>query len=195
MLWKNASSSSSVGGSNAGMGSVLGSAIGSGVNLLSAMSASSLLGGGGHNHNYAPLERTSNAYVPKIPAIKGSAGADGVDIHNSENKTKTVQEIRQERKVEIRRQIKAVLNKLAPEKFRNHCEALCKVEIKTAQELAVLVEEIFEKAVTQHNYCEMYCDMCMVLRSKYPEFPDEDEAVNDTNSFTRLLLNQCQEEF
>ena len=92
---------------------------------------------------------------------------------------------------------KSVLNKLTPERFEKLTKALAGLPITCADDLKLLANEVFEKAVSEHGYCEMYSDMCMVLRSKYPEFPDPRTAGGDGAkfNFTRALLNRAQIEF
>eukprot|EP00392_Amoebophrya_sp_AT5.2_P007613 g7628.t1 len=93
---------------------------------------------------------------------------------------------------DIQRQVTAILNKLAPERFKKLCETMAALPVKGASDLEVVALEIFDKATTQTAYCEMYSDMCMVLRSRYPEFPLPDGT---SFTFTRALLNRAQQEF
>ncbi|CAD7941745.1 unnamed protein product [Amoebophrya sp. A120] len=73
----------------------------------------------------------------------------------------------------IQRQVTAVLNKLAPERFKKLCETMAALPIRSAADLDTVAREVFDKAVSQPTYCEMYSDMCMVLRTRYPEFPQD----------------------
>ncbi|CAD7929714.1 unnamed protein product [Amoebophrya sp. A25] len=93
---------------------------------------------------------------------------------------------------ETQRQVNGILNKLAPERFKKLCETLASLSVKSEGELEIVATEIFEKAVSQGAYCEMYSDMCMVLRSRFPEFPRDDGT---SFNFTRALLNRAQQEF
>ncbi|XP_019179592.1 PREDICTED: eukaryotic translation initiation factor 4G-like isoform X3 [Ipomoea nil] len=57
--------------------------------------------------------------------------------------------------------------------------------------LSGLCSQIFNKAVMVPEFSEMFADIFYRLSSMLPEF----YVNNETYSFKRLLLNQCQEEF
>ncbi|KAL0374227.1 UNVERIFIED_CONTAM: Eukaryotic translation initiation factor 4G [Sesamum radiatum] len=51
--------------------------------------------------------------------------------------------------------------------------------------------EIFDKALMEPTFCEMYADFCFHLAADLPDLSVENEKI----TFKRLLLNKCQEEF
>ncbi|KAL0380035.1 UNVERIFIED_CONTAM: Eukaryotic translation initiation factor 4G [Sesamum angustifolium] len=51
--------------------------------------------------------------------------------------------------------------------------------------------EIFDKALMEPTFCEMYANFCFHLAADLPDLSDENERI----TFKRLLLNKCQEEF
>ncbi|KHG17175.1 Eukaryotic translation initiation factor 4G -like protein [Gossypium arboreum] len=71
------------------------------------------------------------------------------------------------------RQLKAILNKLTPQNFEK------------------LFEQIFDKALMEPTFCEMYANFCYHLAGELPDFREDNEKI----TFKRLLLNKCQEEF
>jgi hypothetical protein len=117
-----------------------------------------------------------------------------IKLHKSENAYK-VGKADDEGGV-LRRSVKSMLNKITADNFSNITEKLASVELTQATDLDVVIDLVFDKAVTEHAYCEMYADMCLVLRTRFPEFPaQDDEEGAPTLTFTRALLNRCQEEF
>jgi hypothetical protein len=63
--------------------------------------------------------------------------------------------------------------------------------------------QIFDKALFEPHFCELYSQLCHTLQKRLPEFddpaeepaPEGAEAKRRKLNFRRLLLNKCQEEF
>lgn len=91
------------------------------------------------------------------------------------------------------RQIKGILNKLTPEKFERLLGQLLEVVI-SADILKHTITLVFENAVAQPTFCAMYADLCLKLSAELPSFPPP-EGEDKPMSFTRILLNTCQDEF
>ncbi|XP_031390194.1 eukaryotic translation initiation factor 4G-like [Punica granatum] len=89
------------------------------------------------------------------------------------------------------RQLKAILNKLTPQNFEKLFEQVIAVQINNAITLIGLISQIFDKALMEPTFCEMYADLCSHLSQALPDFHEGDEKI----TFKRLLLNKCQEEF
>ncbi|XP_027334271.1 eukaryotic translation initiation factor 4G-like isoform X2 [Abrus precatorius] len=89
------------------------------------------------------------------------------------------------------RQLKAILNKLTPQNFDRLFEQVKAVNIDNAVTLTGVISQIFEKALMEPTFCEMYANFCLHLASELPDFSEENEKI----TFKRLLLNKCQEEF
>ncbi|CAE7433958.1 unnamed protein product [Symbiodinium microadriaticum] len=68
------------------------------------------------------------------------------------------------------------------------------IDLQKAEELEFVIKIIFGKALVEPHYCETYADMVFALRTRYPEFPAENEGEKP-HSFTRVLLNTVQNEF
>ena len=92
------------------------------------------------------------------------------------------------------RTVKGILNKLTPEKFERLFEQLIDSGITTAPLLKVTISQIFEKAVAEPTFCELYAELCVRLQEVLPEFPPL-EGESKPMTFRRVLLNTCQEEF
>ncbi|GAB4862004.1 hypothetical protein Ancab_037258 [Ancistrocladus abbreviatus] len=89
------------------------------------------------------------------------------------------------------RQLKAILNKLTPQNFEKLFEQVKEVNIDNAVTLTGVINQIFDKALMEPTFCEMYADFCFHLASELPDLSVDNEKI----TFKRLLLNKCQEEF
>ncbi|KAJ6675619.1 EUKARYOTIC TRANSLATION INITIATION FACTOR 4 GAMMA [Salix viminalis] len=89
------------------------------------------------------------------------------------------------------RQLKGILNKLTPQNFEKLFEQVKAVNIDNVVTLNGVISQIFDKALMEPTFCEMYADFCFHLAAGLPELIKDDEKV----TFKRLLLNKCQEEF
>lgn len=89
------------------------------------------------------------------------------------------------------RQLKAILNKLTPQNFDKLFQQVKEVNIDNTVTLAGLISQIFDKALMEPTFSEMYANFCLHLASELPDFIEGDEKI----TFKRLLLNKCQEEF
>ncbi|TYI13123.1 hypothetical protein ES332_A08G036600v1 [Gossypium tomentosum] len=89
------------------------------------------------------------------------------------------------------RQLKAILNKLTPQNFEKLFEQVKAVNIDNAVTLTGVISQIFDKALMEPTFCEMYANFCYHLAGELPDFSEGNEKI----TFKRLLLNKCQEEF
>ncbi|KAK4744833.1 hypothetical protein SAY87_011145 [Trapa incisa] len=88
-------------------------------------------------------------------------------------------------------QLKAILNKLTPENSEWLFKQVIEVGIDNAVTLAGLTLQIFDKALMEPTFCEMYANLCSYLSQVLPYFTEGHERI----TFKRLLVNKCQEEF
>uniref|UniRef100_A0A2P2MST1 Eukaryotic translation initiation factor 4G n=1 Tax=Rhizophora mucronata TaxID=61149 RepID=A0A2P2MST1_RHIMU len=89
------------------------------------------------------------------------------------------------------RQLKAILNKLTPQNFEKLFEQVKAVEIDNTSTLNGVISQIFDKALMEPTFCEMYANFCHRLAGELPDFSEDNEKI----TFKRVLLNKCQEEF
>ncbi|XP_062187059.1 eukaryotic translation initiation factor 4G-like [Phragmites australis] len=89
------------------------------------------------------------------------------------------------------RQLKGILNKLTPQNFEKLFEQVKEVNIDNVATLTGVISQIFDKALMEPTFCEMYANFCVHLASALPDFSEDNEKI----TFKRLLLNKCQEEF
>lgn len=99
------------------------------------------------------------------------------------------------------KKVNGLLNKLTLEKFEPLLERFLELPIDSPELLRETINLIFDKATSEEKFCPMYANLCEHLTHKFSE-----EAVETMENFTvtegakqqtfrRLLLNQCQEEF
>ncbi|CAE8640087.1 unnamed protein product [Polarella glacialis] len=98
------------------------------------------------------------------------------------------------REDDLERQVRSLLNKICPDNLKTIVERLATIELNKAEELEFVIRIIFQKALAEPHYCETYADMVFALRTRYPEFRPENEGEKP-HTFTRVLLNTCQNEF
>jgi translation initiation factor 4G len=89
------------------------------------------------------------------------------------------------------RQLKAILNKLTPQNFEKLFAQVKELNIDNVVTLTGVISQIFDKALMEPTFCEMYASFCFRLAGALPNFVKDDEKI----TFKRLLLNKCQEEF
>jgi len=96
------------------------------------------------------------------------------------------------------KQVKCLLNKLTPEKFEKLMHQLYGIGINNEKTLQGVIALIYDKAITERHFCEMYAKACRVLNENLlaVEMEDTEEgAAAKKVSFKRILLTRCQEEF
>lgn len=110
-------------------------------------------------------------------------------MHKAENKYEVGKVSDEEHSKQ--RQIKAILNKLTPQNFDKLFVQVKEVNIDSAFTLTGVISQIFDKALMEPTFCEMYAKFCVDLAADLPEFNENNEKI----TFRRVLLNNCQEEF
>jgi len=91
------------------------------------------------------------------------------------------------------KQIRGILNRLAPEKFERLFQQLLEV-VTTAETLRKTITLVFEKAVSEPSFTFLYVDLCMGLSKELPEFPPPAGETKPI-AFRKVLLNTCHDEF
>lgn len=71
-------------------------------------------------------------------------------------------------------------------------EALQSAE--SAEQLSVVVEEVYNKSVMEPSFSELYADLVLVLRARSPSFPYPDGSQKPAD-FQRGMVWKCQLEF
>jgi len=91
---------------------------------------------------------------------------------------------------EILRKLKALLNKLTKDNFDRMYEQMTQAGITTASQVEMLMKEVFEKAVTQHFFIDLYTDLTLKLNEFIGENFDKSKI-----DFRMILIGHCQNFF
>jgi hypothetical protein len=95
---------------------------------------------------------------------------------------------------DVVRAMKSILNKLTVEKFESLSVQLIRCGIRNAFHVELLIQEVFEKATTQHHFIDMYADLCDLLNIHFAEHPVG--GLDDPKrNFKKILLHCCQASF
>ncbi|KAI8847491.1 armadillo-type protein, partial [Chytridium lagenaria] len=90
---------------------------------------------------------------------------------------------------------KGLLNKLTIEKFDTISDQFLALPINTQSLLKKVIELVFDKALDEHHFQNMYGRLCQKLSNELPKVQKWIDMDAKNNIFRRLLLNKCQEEF
>eukprot|EP00897_Mesotaenium_endlicherianum_P003219 jgi/Mesen1/2925/ME000175S02080 len=110
-------------------------------------------------------------------------------MHKTENRYQVGAVTDEEQKKQ--RLIKAILNKLTPQNFDRLFQQVKDANIDSPETLTNVISQIFDKALLEPTFCEMYAAFCLALSKEMPVFDPEGQKI----TFKRVLLNKCQEEF
>ncbi|XP_039260449.2 eukaryotic translation initiation factor 4 gamma 3-like [Styela clava] len=152
--------------------------------------------------------RPSRTMGPKIIQKVVSIDRPEVQLKRTDNAWKptkldssTKQSPEEKEFMEIQREVRAVLNKLTPSTFPKLIKQVLEMKIDTERKLRGAIDLVFEKAIDEPNFCEVYANMCrqMTALRVAPELPQSQEQQPAQPpppvEFRKLLLTKCQKEF
>jgi hypothetical protein len=93
--------------------------------------------------------------------------------------------------VDLGRKVRALLNKLTEERFECLCGQILDLQFSTSAELAIISEEIFEKATTQNGFRVLYSELCLRIDAHLSKETSEIGG----RAFRKALVNECQASF
>ncbi|XVF79693.1 hypothetical protein PTKIN_Ptkin15bG0009900 [Pterospermum kingtungense] len=144
---------------------------------------------GGMPRNSPDADRWQRASFYQLKGLIPSPQTPLQTMHKAEKKYEVGKVTDEEQSKQ--RQLKAILNKLTPQNFEKLFEQVKAVNIDTAITLTGVISQIFDKALMEPTFCEMYANFCYHLAGELPDFSEDNKKI----TFKRLLLNKCQEEF
>ncbi|CAM0903541.1 unnamed protein product [Alopecurus aequalis] len=121
---------------------------------------------------------------------QGSSPQVSMPVMHKAEKKYEIGKVSDEEEVK-QRQLKAILNKLTPQNFEKLFEQVKDLNIDNIVTLTGVISQIFDKALMEPTFCEMYASFCFSLAGELPNFVKDEEKI----TFKGLLLNKCQEEF
>jgi len=95
---------------------------------------------------------------------------------------------------QLERQVRSLLNKIAPENLSTIAQKMGDIELASAGEMQHVIRIIFGKALEEPHYCQTYADMIVILQQRYPQFPGETEDAKP-ETLLRIVLNTAQDEY
>jgi len=91
----------------------------------------------------------------------------------------------------LHKQVLAVLNKLTPEKFERLLAKMLEIKMDTKASMTLVIGTIFDKAVGEPAYAEMYAELCRRLSESTPQV----EQHGEIHTFKRMMLKKCYDNF
>ncbi|KAJ3122607.1 hypothetical protein HK100_011905 [Physocladia obscura] len=150
-------------------------------------------GGGGPNRMSSYSQFANEPYVEPIKTTE-----NGWTPHTLTSK-KVVYESEdaaiEAREAEIEKKVKGYLNKLTIEKFDSVSGHFLELPITAPNILKKIIDLIFDKALDEQFFQNMYGRLCLKLSTELPKVQPWIDMDAKNNVFRRLLLNKCQEEF
>ena len=118
-------------------------------------------------------------------------------VRPSERGFKIIDQSSLSEKDKLRRQTMSLLNKITVDSIYTITNQIAEIEITQPWQMDVVIGLIFDKAVVEHHYSEMYAEMCKKLRNTWPELTGIDQETGQSIpvTFTRAIIEKCQVEF
>lgn len=91
---------------------------------------------------------------------------------------------------EISRKLKSLLNKLSSDNFDRIYLLMTEVGISNDSQVKILMKEVFEKAIGQHFFIEVYTKLIIRLNDWIKA-----NFSSDQIDFRKILVNECQNTF
>eukprot|EP00450_Noctiluca_scintillans_P012563 CAMPEP_0194487646 /NCGR_PEP_ID=MMETSP0253-20130528/7860_1 /TAXON_ID=2966 /ORGANISM="Noctiluca scintillans" /LENGTH=330 /DNA_ID=CAMNT_0039327897 /DNA_START=50 /DNA_END=1038 /DNA_ORIENTATION=- len=90
------------------------------------------------------------------------------------------------------RAVRSTLHNLTAETLPESFQQLSTCGIETADQMRLVIDEIFTNAAAQQHSRDLCADLCVQLNAFFTDAPVDD---NSQHSFKRILLNACQSAF
>ena len=143
-------------------------------------------GGGGYRDGHQPGESGGERWdrgkqgLPPIQDSRGPGGGRGKKPAGPRPVKEVIDPVEK-----LINDVRAILNKITPQSFEKLTDQLCQIPIGTNPMLDKLIELVFEKAVNEPNFANLYSDMCHALekQSRHWGFL-QIVHLRDTNEYT-----------
>jgi len=94
---------------------------------------------------------------------------------------------------QLTRDVNSLLNKVCPDNVATIIERVASTEVRSVEELQLIIGLIFKKSLAEPHYCETYADMVFALKQRMPEF--KSSTGGKVVTFKAAVLNATQSEF
>ena len=170
-------------------------------------------GGGGSQQQQQEADRWARGQaLPPAPGSAVNANAAMMmrksTLHKAESRYIIGQVVSDDpEEARKQREFKSLLNKVTPDKYETIRDKILAVGIDAPKTLGGLINLVFDKALRDVTFCEIYAALCFDLNAALPEFPAEQPAeggeaaaegaaaAQPAITFRRLLISKCQVEF
>ena len=131
-------------------------------------------------------------------ATSPSGGEDVVPLTQSENRWRRTTE---DGFITVLRKLKGVLNKLTVDKFDSLAARFVEItatSCRNEEDLRSAVQLVFDKALAETNFGDMYPNLCVLLSQKLPAITVKSEDMTHpprSVTFKSVILALCQHEF
>ena len=142
-----------------------------------------------------PMPGRTDSFRGGPPPGMSRSGGPLPALHRSQSAYRVGRIISQDPEEEkAQKALKSMLNKVTPQNFEKiSAQIIEKInERKKAVTLQGLIDQIFDKALLETTFSELYANLVAKLNPALPELEDEEGRPVQ---FRRTLLNKCQEEF
>ena len=92
------------------------------------------------------------------------------------------------------RKAQGLLNKLSRDNFDELLQPITDIAISDVEVLKGVITKLFDKSTMEPHFCSMYAELALYMSKHAKDFPPAEEG-GPAQTFLRLLLNKCQQEF
>ncbi|ROT79508.1 eukaryotic translation initiation factor 4 gamma [Penaeus vannamei] len=146
----------------------------------------------------AKLNTTQNAWKPAVrKAMDEAAAAARLGPSRTNWRSTALKQTNGDdeaaKTAEVVKRVRAILNKLTPEKFEKLSGQVKELEIDNTERLSAVIDLIFEKAIDEQSFSSTYAQLCQVLSQMSVQ-----GASNGGSSevkFFNLIIKKCRMEF
>jgi hypothetical protein len=147
---------------------------------------------------------TSSLRTKRIDELPSAAPPTAAPTPQKQRRAKSVDKPAQRQRVtvppanaadeKIAKAARSAITTLSSEKLQSICDKLAPCGIHSASQLAVVLHEICEKAITQHHSTAVCADLCVRLKSDW-RFESAAGPEGGPQSYRQLLLDECWPRF
>ena len=138
-----------------------------------------------------PAKRDSRRKESSVSKKIISISREPVKLHKADNAWVAGSKGQEEESEALAKKVRAILNKLTPQKFEKLVEQFKLLPVDTEAKLVLCMELIFEKALDEPSFSKAYANMCYALSEKKVIEATSGKPIE----FKSLLLRRCQKEF
>lgn len=145
----------------------------------------------------AKLNTTQNAWKPAVRKAMDEAAAAARLGPSRTNWRSTAKQTNGDdeaaKTAEVVKRMRAILNKLTPEKFEKLSGQVKELEIDNTERLSAVIDLIFEKAIDEQSFSSTYAQLCQVLSQMSVQGASNGGGSSEVKYFD--INKKCRMEF